>query len=311
MRILLIGATGQLGRSFVEQGGLLALGELTCASRDGRCFDGRSIAAADLSEPESLIDLLDQIRPQIILNAAAYTAVDRAESEEDLATCVNGRSVGVLGAWAKQHDALVVHYSTDYVFDGHASHPYGTDAPTAPLGAYGRSKLAGEIALRASGAHHLIFRTAWVYAPHGQNFFRTMLRVGAERETLRVVSDQRGAPTPAHVIVAGTLAALQQWMAASAALRTRLEGTHHLVAGGETTWHGFASAIFDLAVSHGTLIRRPEIQAISTADFPTPARRPAYSVLDNSGFQSRFAFTLPSWRDGLDTVMRNLAFKDS
>ena len=307
MRILLLGANGQLGRSLIEHGGLAARGELTTASRDGQRFDGERIAVADLAAPDALPALLDRLRPEVIVNAAAYTAVDRAEQEERLATRVNGEAVGVVGRWAAAHGALVAHYSTDYVFDGAASVPYPVDAPTAPLGAYGRSKLTGETALRDSDAAHFIFRTAWVYAPHGQNFLRTMLRVGAEREELRVVADQVGAPTSTALIVAGTLAALDAWRAADAAGRRALEGTHHLVAGGHTSWHGFATAIFEGAVRRGLLARAPRVAAITSADYPTPAKRPAWSVLDNAGFAQRFGYALPDWQTGLDGVLEALA----
>jgi len=307
MKILLLGANGQLGRSFIEDGGLSMRGELVTASRDGNRFDGAAIGTADLAVPGSLPALLDHLRPDVIVNAAAYTAVDRAEQEEALATCVNGEAVGVLGRWAAAHGALVVHYSTDYVFDGAASAPYRVDAPTAPLGAYGRSKLAGEQALRAGGAAHFIFRTAWVYAPHGQNFLRTMLRVGAERDELRVVADQIGEPTSTALIVAGTLAALDTWRAADAAQRHTLEGTHHLVASDHTSWHGFATAIFDEAHARGLLPRVPRVTAITTADYPTPAKRPAWSVLDNSGFAERFGYALPDWQNGLHDVLDTLS----
>jgi dTDP-4-dehydrorhamnose reductase len=307
MRILLLGANGQLGRSFVEDGGLAARGELMTASRDGQRFDGAAIETADLAAPDSLPALLDRLHPDVIINAAAYTAVDRAEQEESLATRVNGEAAGVLGRWAAAHGALVVHYSTDYVFDGTASAPYPVDASTAPLGAYGRSKLAGETALRDSGAAHFIFRTAWVYAPHGHNFLRTMLRVGAERDELRVVADQIGAPTSTALIVAGTLAALDAWQAADATQRRTLEGIHHLVASGHTSWHGFATAIFDGAHAHGLLPRLPRVAAIATADYPTPAKRPAWSVLDNTGFAQRFGYALPDWQTGLNDVLGVLA----
>jgi dTDP-4-dehydrorhamnose reductase len=303
MKILLLGANGQLGRSFIEDGGLAARGTLTTASRDGHRYDGTAIETADLAAPDSLSALLDRLRPDVIVNTAAYTAVDRAEQEEALANRVNGEAVGVLGRWAAAHGALVIHYSTDYVFDGMAHSPYPIDAPTAPLGAYGRSKLAGEQTLYSSGAAHFIFRTAWVYAPHGHNFLRTMLRVGAEREELRVVADQIGAPTSTALIVAGTLAALDAWRDANATLRQELQGIHHLVASGHTSWHGFAMAIFDEAQARGLLQRKPQVTAITTADYPTPARRPAWSVLDNSGFQQGFGYALPDWQTSLhDTI---------
>lgn len=307
MKILLLGANGQLGRSFIEDGGLAVRGELTAASRDGRRYDDARIETADLSAPDVLPDLLDRLHPDVIVNAAAYTAVDRAEQEEALATRVNGEAVGVLGRWAAAHGALVIHYSTDYVFDGAASAPYPVDAPTAPLGAYGRSKLAGEQALRDSGAAHFIFRTAWVYAPHGQNFLRTMLRVGAERDELRVVADQVGAPTSTALIVAGTLAALDAWRAADPRQRSALVGTHHLVASGHTSWHGFAEAIFAGALARGLIAHAPHVAAIATADYPTPAQRPAWSVLDNTGFQQCFGYALHDWQTGLRHVLEVLS----
>lgn len=307
MKILLLGANGQLGRSFVEDGGLATRGGLVMTCRDGRRFDGADIEAADLAAPETLPPLLDRVRPDVIINAAAYTAVDRAEQEASLAARVNGEAVGVLGRWAAAHGALVIHYSSDYVFDGHATTPYAVDAPTAPLGAYGRSKLAGEVALRTSSAAHFIFRTAWVYAPHGRNFLRTMLRVGAEHDTLRVVADQVGAPTCTALIVGGTLAALDAWLAGDGTRRRTLEGTHHLVASGHTSWHGFAAAIFAGAAERGLLARPPQVTAITTAEYPTPAKRPAWSVLDNSGFTQRFGYPLRDWRHGLDDVLDALS----
>ena len=307
MNILLLGANGQLGRSFLEFGELAKLGHVTAASRDGKRNDDHPAEIADLSAPDMLPALLDKLRPRIIVNAAAYTAVDRAEQEEDLATRVNGDAVGVLGTWAAANDALVVHYSTDYVFDGNAATPYAVDAATAPLGAYGRSKLAGEQALQASGAAHLLLRTAWVYAPHGQNFLRTMLRLGGERDELRVVADQHGAPTSTSAIVRATLAALETWQRADAPQRDTLQGTHHLVANGHTSWHGFASAIFEAAHARGLIARVPRVVPITTAEFPTPARRPAWSVLDNTAFQQRFGYALPHWQAALHEVVDTLS----
>ncbi|MEP6899270.1 MAG: dTDP-4-dehydrorhamnose reductase [Rhodanobacter sp.] len=307
MRILLLGANGQLGRTFLEHGGLAARGELVAASRDGALTHGGHGEIADLAMPASLTTLLDRVQPDVIVNAAAYTAVDRAEQEEALATRVNGEAVGVIGTWAAAHDALIIHYSTDYVFDGHQSQPYAVDAPTGPLGAYGRSKRAGEQALHASGADQLTFRTAWVYAAHGHNFLRSMLRLGAEREELRVVADQHGAPTDTTLIVEASLAAFDRWLHADAAQRRQLLGIHHLVASGATTWHGFASAIFEQALAHGLVTRAPAVIPIGTIEFPTPALRPAWSLLDNVGFQRHFDFPLPDWRSGLRRVVQELA----
>ncbi len=311
MRILLLGANGQLGRTFLERAGLGARGEVVAASRDGALISGGHGEIANLAEPASLSALLDRVQPDVIINAAAYTAVDRAEHEESLATRVNGEAVGVLGAWAATHGALVMHYSTDYVFDGSQSQPYAVDAPTGPLSAYGRSKLIGEQTLRDSGANHLTFRTAWVYAAHGQNFLRTMLRLGAEREELRVVADQHGAPTDATLIVNATLAALDRWRHADAAQRRQLNGTHHLVASGATTWHGFASAIFEQAAAQGLIARQPRVVPIASAEFPTPAVRPAWSLLDNRGFQQHCDFPLPDWQHGLREVIRQLVTSGS
>ncbi|UGB45006.1 dTDP-4-dehydrorhamnose reductase [Frateuria edaphi] len=305
MKILLLGANGQLGRSFVEDGGLAARGELVVATREGTLWDGERAEVADLAAP-GLDALLNRVQPKLIINAAAYTAVDRAEHEEPLATRVNGEAVGELGAWAAAHGALVLHYSTDYVFDGGARVPYPVDAPTGPLGAYGRSKLAGEAALRASGADHLILRTAWVYAPHGHNFLRTMLRLGAERDELRVVADQYGAPTSTALIVRGSLVALDRWQADPTAPQALL-GTHHLVASGHTSWHGFANAIFDEAHVRGLIANKPRVVPIGTADFPTPARRPLWSVLDNGGFERHVGIALPGWREGLREIVNLLA----
>ena len=316
MKILLLGANGQLGRTFMDYAGLdqarqlqidrASRHEWIAASRDGVLTGGGSGEIADLAAPDSLPALLDRVQPDVIINAAAYTAVDRAEQEPDLANRVNGEAVAVLGGWAKAHAVLLIHYSTDYVFDGGQSQPYAVDAPTAPLGAYGRSKLAGEQALRDSGADHLILRTAWVYAAHGQNFLRTMLRLGSERDELRVVADQHGAPTDTKLIVRASLAALDRWQQADAEQRRQLSCTHHLVASGATTWHGFATAIFEQAGTHGLITHKPRVIPITTADFPTPAVRPAWSLLDNSGFQQHFEFLLPDWRQGLDEVMRQL-----
>lgn len=303
MKIVLLGANGQLGRTFLNHGGLAALGKIAAASRDGKLVgDGHGVVA-DLSAPESLTTFLDGERPDIIINAAAYTAVDRAEQEEDAATRVNADAVAVLARWAKSQGALLVHYSTDYVFAGDASNPYREDAVVGPSGAYGRSKLAGEQALQSSGAPHFNFRTAWVYSSVGHNFLRTMLRLGSERDELRVVADQVGSPTDTTLIVEGTLAAIERWLAADASIRKSLEGTYHLTASGQTSWHGFASAILQRAARHGLLAKAPVVHAIGSNEFPTPAKRPAYSVLDNSRFAQTFGYALHDWQVGLDRTL--------
>ena len=306
MKILLLGANGQLGRTFLDHGGLATRGELVAATRDGTLTDGGRGQTIDLSAPGGLPAIFDRLRPDVIVNAAAHTAVDRAEHEESLATRVNGEAVGVLGRWAAAHGALVIHYSTDYVFDGKQSRPYAVDAPTAPLGAYGRSKLVGEVALRNSGAKYLLLRTGWVYAAHGKNFLNTMLRLAAERDELRVVADQHGAPTDTKLIVTASLTALDTWQRSDAAARQRLQGTQHLVASGVTTWHGFATAIFEEAVAQGLLARTPRVVPITSAEFPTPVQRPAWSVLDTAGFRETFGVALPDWQVGLRSVIAQL-----
>lgn len=306
MKILLLGANGQLGQTFLMPGGLVTRGELVAASRDGTLIqpDLRGVTG-DLSDPDGICRLLEYENPDIIVNAAAYTAVDKAEADEATATRINGEAPGILGQWAAKSGALVVHFSTDYVFRGDATTPYLPSAATEPQGAYGRSKLAGELALRCSGAAHMIFRTAWVYSPFGHNFLRTMLRLGRERDELRVVADQHGTPTSTRIIVDGTLAAIDQYVGRAEA-KDKLSGTYHLTAAGETTWHGFAEAIFTEAGACGMLSRSPRVEAIETSAFPTPAKRPAYSVLDNTSFIDTFGMTLPDWRDGLRETVRSI-----
>lgn len=308
MKILLLGANGQLGQTFLSQGGLGTRGDLVAASRDGvLTVTGARGVVGDLGDLDALEALLDAERPDIVVNAAAYTAVDKAESDEATATRVNGEALGVIGRWAARQGALAIHYSTDYVFPGDASTPYATDATTGPQGAYGRSKLAGEEALRDSGAAHLILRTAWVYSAVGNNFLRTMLRLGADRDELRVVADQSGTPTTTMLIVEGTLAAIDRYLAAPGTERETLTGTFHLTASGQTTWHGFADAIFDGAAASGLLAKRPAVHAIASSEFPTPAKRPAYSVLDNSRFATTFGYPLADWRDGLRATLDQLS----
>jgi len=291
--ILLLGANGQLGREL--QRALAPLGTIVATTRSGVLPDGSACEVADFDQPGSLTALLDRLRPSVVVNAAAYTAVDRAEEDRDAAFRANAEAPGVLAQWCAQAGVPLVHYSTDYVFDGQATRPYREDDATAPLGVYGASKLAGEDAIRAAGGRHLIFRTAWVYASHSANFLRTMLRVGADRDVLRVVADQVGTPTPAALIADVTVQALQHGGG--------LSGTWHLTATGETSWHGFAEAIFTEAVAAGVLARAPTVEAITTAEYPTPARRPAYSHLDVAKLEKDFGVTLPRWQDGLKQVI--------
>ncbi|MCF7749394.1 dTDP-4-dehydrorhamnose reductase [Bacillus subtilis subsp. subtilis] len=296
MTVLLFGGNGQLGREL--QRALAPLGTIVATTRSGALPDGSACETADFNEPASLVALLDRVRPDVVVNAAAYTAVDRAEEERDAAWRANAEAPGIIARWCAAAGVPLVHYSTDYVFDGQGPRPYREDDATAPLGVYGASKLAGEEDIRAAGGRHLIFRTAWVYAPHSANFLRTMLRVGADRDVLRVVADQIGTPTPAALIADVTAQALQH--------AGGLSGTWHLTAAGETSWHGFAEAIFAEAVASGKLARAPKVEAITTADYPTPAKRPAYSHLDVSKLESDFGIALPSWQNGLKQVIAAL-----
>lgn len=301
MRILLLGANGQVGTEL--QRSLASLGEVVPATRDGRLADGSGCEVADLADADGLASLVDRIAPDVVANAAAYTAVDRAEDEPEAAFRVNAGAPAVLADACLERDAVLLHYSTDYVFDGQGDRPYRPGDPTAPLGVYGASKRAGEVAIAASGCRHLVLRTAWVYAAHGHNFLRTMLRLGADRDELRVVADQVGTPTPAALIADASAHILGRL----AERRAPDRGTWHLTAKGSTTWHAFADAIFDGAVARGLLARRPLVTAITTADYPTPAARPAFSVLDHSSLERDFALSLPSWQDGLDRVLDTLA----
>ncbi|MDV0438956.1 dTDP-4-dehydrorhamnose reductase [Xanthomonas sacchari] len=298
MSVLVFGGNGQVGQELLRA--LAGQGPVIATTRSGQLPDGSGCERADFDQPQTLGEVLDRLRPTAVVNAAAYTAVDRAEQDAEAAHRANAEAPAAIAAWCAAHDTPLVHYSTDYVFDGQGTQPYPEDAPTAPLGVYGATKLAGEEAIRASGAPHLIFRTAWVYAAHGHNFLRTMLRVGADRDELRVVADQVGTPTPAALIADVTAHVLAQ-------RATLPSGTWHLTATGETTWHGFAEAIFAEAAAAGLLPRAPRVLPITTAEYPTPARRPAYSRLDVSRLQRDFALELPQWRDGLHQVVGTLA----
>lgn len=296
MTVLVFGGNGQVGQELLRT--LAPLGTVVATTRSGVLPDGTACEVADFGQPDSLPALLDRLQPSVVVNAAAYTAVDRAEQDAEAAFAANALAPGVIARWCAAHGLPLVHYSTDYVFDGQGNAPYREDQPTAPLGVYGTSKRDGEDAVRAAGGRHLIFRTAWVYASHGANFLRTMLRVGAERDELRVVADQIGTPTPAALIAEVTAQALQH--------QGQLSGTWHLTASGQTSWHGFAEAIFAEAVSGGLLAKAPRVQAISSAEYPTPARRPAWSVLDNVRLQQDFGIVLPPWREGLQRVIGEL-----
>jgi dTDP-4-dehydrorhamnose reductase len=296
MRILLFGGNGQVGTEL--QRTLAPLGELVVATREGGPSGAGASIRADFDAPQSLPAVIDAVAPDVVVNAAAYTAVDRAETERDRAFKANAESPAVIAQACAARDARLVHYSTDYVFDGAGTRPYREDDPVDPLGVYGASKLAGEQAIRDSGARHMVLRTAWVYAAHGHNFLRTMLRLASDRDELRVVDDQVGTPTPAALIADVTAQLLRASPARS--------GTWHLTATGRTSWHGFAEAIFAQAMARGLLARAPRVTPIRSAEYPTPAVRPAWSVLDTTRLQSDFGIALPPWQDGLGSVLDEL-----
>lgn len=289
MNILLTGKNGQVGWELART--LLPLGHV-------HAFGHNEL---DLADVAAVRRRLDEVRPDVIVNAAAYTAVDKAESEPELANAVNAAAPALLAQEAASRDALLIHYSTDYVFDGAKAVPYVETDPTAPLGAYGRSKLAGETAVLISGADHLIFRTSWIYAARGANFLRTILRLAAEREELRVVIDQVGAPTWARLLAEATSLAVRQALAERRHGRFK-SGLFHLACAGETSWHGFASAIVE--GRQGLRVQR--VTPIATVDYPTPAKRPANSRLDTGAFRARFGLVLPDWRDCLQLCLEEV-----
>jgi len=293
MKILLLGGNGQVGYELKRS--LAPLGQLTVTTRNGELPDGGSCEALDICAPGTFAPLIDLIAPDIVVNATAHTAVDRAEDEPQLAFLANAEAPGELARLCAARGATLVHYSTDYVFDGTGRVPYREDDATAPLGVYGASKLAGEQRIQTSGAKHLILRTAWVYAARGSNFLRTMLRLGAERDELRVVADQHGCPTPAWLIADATAEILRQGIGET--------GVRHLVAGGETTWHSFAEAIFEEAYARGLITRLPNVIPIATAAYPTRAQRPAYSVLDTHRLRDEYGVSLPHWRQALQVTL--------
>jgi dTDP-4-dehydrorhamnose reductase len=296
-KILIIGRNGQVGwelhRSLQLQGEIIAAGH----------------ALLDLSAPDTLRAPLRDLHPDIIVNAAAYTAVDQAEKEESLATRINGESVAILAEEAARSGALLVHYSTDYVFDGSKPEPYTEQDPTKPINAYGRSKLAGEQALQDSKANWICLRTSWVYAARGRNFLRTMLRLAAEREHLRIVSDQVGAPTSARLIADATAHILARVGQQRQEGQTFTPKVYHLTARGATSWHGFASRILERARDLKALpeIKVKGITAIGSTEYPTPAARPKNSRLSCTAIEQDFGLTLPDWEASLELVLAELA----
>jgi len=286
MKILLLGKNGQVGWELHRT--LAPLGEVTAVD----------YPEVNFTDAPALRQFVAGTRPDVVVNAAAYTAVDKAETEPELCRQVNAVAPGVLAEAAKKASALMVHYSTDYIFDGAKTAPYvETDAPN-PLGAYGRSKLEGDQAVKASGADHLIFRLCWVYGARGQNFMLTMQRLAREREKLRVVGDQFGCPTWSRMIAEATAQALKQVLAGTG--RSAFNGEYHLAAAGHTNWHTFASRIIELIPEAE---RKCRVVKITTPEYPTPAKRPAYSVLDCDKLQKTFGLRLPDWETGLRQVL--------
>lgn len=289
MKLLLLGKTGQLGWEL--QRSLAPLGTLVALDRH---------EGGDLSDSDALATTVQRVAPDVIVNAAAYTAVDKAESDLPAARQINATAVGVLAAQAKAHGALLVHYSTDYVFDGSGDQPRDESAATGPLSAYGRTKLEGEQLIAEHGADALVLRTSWVYAARGGNFAKTMLRLATERDQLKVVADQIGAPTGADL-----LADLTAHLIRSAIQDRSLCGTYHAVASGETSWHQYAQHVLARAAAKGVTLKvqADQVEAIPTSAYPVPAPRPLNSRLDNRRLQSRFGLVLPHWQAGVDRML--------
>ena len=293
MKILLLGKNGQVGWEL--QRALAPLGELVALD-----FDSPGPLRADFSKPESLAATVRAVAPDIIVNSAAHTAVDKAESEPDLARALNATAPGVLAREAAATGAWLMHYSTDYVFDGSGSTPWTETSPTGPLSVYGATKLEGEEVIRASGCRHLIFRTSWVYAARGGNFAKTMLKLAKERDALTVIDDQVGSPTGADLLADLTAHALR-----AALVRPELAGTYHAVAQGETSWHGYARHVIEFARAAGQPIKvaADAVRAVPTSAFPTPARRPGNSRMDTRKLRDSFGVALPSWQTGVERML--------
>ncbi|KIQ29610.1 dTDP-4-dehydrorhamnose reductase [Variovorax paradoxus] len=293
MKLLLLGKGGQVGWEL--QRSLAPLGELVALDFDSTDFN------ADFSRPEQLAETVLEVRPDVIVNAAAHTAVDKAESEPDFARKLNATSPGVVAEAAQRIGALMVHYSTDYVFDGSGAKPWKEDDATGPLSVYGSTKLEGEQLVAQHCAKHLIFRTSWVYAARGGNFAKTMLRIAKERDKLTVIDDQFGAPTGAELLADITAHAIRATLQDPSKA-----GLYHAVAGGVTTWHGYARFVIEQAKAAGVELKAgPEaVEPVPTTAFPTPATRPHNSRLDTTKLQSTFGLVLPEWQSGVARMLR-------
>ncbi len=287
MKILLLGAAGQVGTE--SQRALAPLGEIAAFDRP----------EMDFTNADKLRDLVRSVGADVIVNAAAYTAVDKAETETDIAEHLNHHAAAVLADESKRSNALLVHYSTDYVYDGTKTSPYVETDATNPLSVYGATKLRGDQAIEASGCRHVIFRTTWVYAAHGNNFIKTMLRLAKERDELTVIADQHGAPTSASLLADVTAKAIQA---------SNMQGLYHLAAAGETTWHGFAQFILTEAQKRGAVLKAgPEkVKAIPTSAYPTPAKRPANSRLNTDKLKTALHIDLPPWERDAKAVIDTL-----
>ncbi len=298
MKILLFGKGGQVGWEL--QRSLAPLGEAVALGTDSQALCG------DFTDLNGIAKTVRSVAPDIIVNAAAYTAVDKAESETELARIVNASAPAVLAAEAKRSGAWLVHYSTDYVFNGEGDKPWLESDLTGPLSVYGQTKLEGEQAIQASGCRHLIFRTSWVYAARGGNFAKTMLRLAKERDSLTVINDQIGAPTGAELLADVTAQAI-----VTARRHPELSGIYHLVAGGQTSWYDYAGFIIDFARQAGVEINvaQKAIQPVPTSAFPTPAPRPKNSRLDNNKLQNAFELKLPHWQSGVVRMLTEILEK--
>ncbi len=292
MKILLFGKNGQVGWEL--QRSLAPLGEVIALGSDSQDYCG------DFTNLQSLAETVQKIKPDIIVNAAAHTAVDKAESETELAQTINTDAPALLAREAKNLNAWLIHYSTDYVFDGSGTKPWIETDPTAPLGVYGATKLAGEQAIQASGCKHLIFRTSWVYGARGNNFAKTMLRLAQERDSLSIINDQIGAPTGADLLADVTAHAIRTMQS-----KKELSGLYHLVSSGETSWHGYARYVIDTAQKMGQELKTSteSINPVPTSAFPTPAERPKNSRLNTDKLQRNFGLNLPEWQTGVARML--------
>ncbi len=303
MKILLLGRDGQVGwelqRSLAPLGEVVALGRNPATNPQGLC--------GDLTQPEALAATVRHVAPQVIVNAAAHTAVDKAESEVALATAINAVAPGVLADEAQRLNAWLVHYSTDYVFDGSGEQPWRETDATGPLSVYGRTKLEGERAV-ARCTKHLIFRTSWVYAARGGNFARTMIRLAQTRELLQVINDQFGAPTGADLLADVTAHAVRQCVRADAEVADAASGIYHLAASGCTTWFDYANYVLSqVGIAHPAIqFVAKEVRPVATSAFPTPARRPHNSRLDTTKLQTIFGQTLPPWQHGVARMLSEI-----